>query len=115
MLPLVGESRRPTQRAIVDLPEPDSPTTASVSPGATVKLIRSTALNGSADERQAPRRSANSLTRSVTTTSSLTPPASMVLGRGRDPLARPASLQPPLPQRSPALDRGPRRAWPARR
>ena len=33
-----------TQRAIVDFPQPDSPTTPSVSPCRTVKLIPSTAL-----------------------------------------------------------------------
>ena len=32
------------QRAIVDLPQPDSPTTPSVSPAFTVKLTPSTAL-----------------------------------------------------------------------
>ena len=35
--PPVGSSRRITQRAIVDLPQPDSPTTPRVSPSRTVK------------------------------------------------------------------------------
>src|SRR5437588_1093309 len=42
--PAVGSSRRMMQRAIVDLPQPDSPTTPSVSPSRTVKLTPSTAF-----------------------------------------------------------------------
>ena len=44
IVPPVGSSRRATQRAIVDLPQPDSPTTPSVSPAFSVKLTPSTAL-----------------------------------------------------------------------
>ena len=44
MLPPVGSSSRMTQRAIVDLPQPDSPTTPSVSPFLTVKVTPSTAF-----------------------------------------------------------------------
>ena len=43
-LPPVGSSSRMTQRAIVDLPQPDSPTTPSVSPSLTAKETPSTAL-----------------------------------------------------------------------
>src|SRR3712207_961665 len=42
--PSVGSRRRITQRAIVDLPQPDSPTTPSVSPLRTLKLTPSTAF-----------------------------------------------------------------------
>src|SRR5438876_4834877 len=42
--PSVGSSRRMMQRAIVDLPQPDSPTTPSVSPPRTLKLTPSTAF-----------------------------------------------------------------------
>jgi len=42
--PPVGSRRRAIQRAIVDLPQPDSPTTPSVSPAISVKLTPSTAL-----------------------------------------------------------------------
>jgi hypothetical protein len=41
--PPVESSRRMTQRAIVDLPQPDSPTTPSVSPFLIVKETPSTA------------------------------------------------------------------------
>ena len=42
--PPVGSSSRAMQRAIVDLPQPDSPTTPSVSPAFSEKLTPSTAL-----------------------------------------------------------------------
>src|SRR5437773_8535946 len=42
-LPSVGWCRPTISLATVDLPEPDSPTRASVSPGSTEKLTRSTA------------------------------------------------------------------------
>ncbi len=42
-LPDVGSSRRSTSRPVVDLPQPDSPTSASVSPASTSKLTPSTA------------------------------------------------------------------------
>jgi hypothetical protein len=42
--PSVASSRRMTQRAIVDFPQPDSPTTPSVSPRLTLKLTPSTAF-----------------------------------------------------------------------
>ena len=35
-----------TTRPKVDFPQPDSPTTATTSPGSTVKLTSSTALTG---------------------------------------------------------------------
>ena len=43
-----------TSRPRVDFPHPDSPTTATTSPGATAKLTSSTALTG----RLAARRNA---------------------------------------------------------
>ena len=42
--PLVGSTSRATQRATVDLPEPDSPTMPSVSPRRTVSDTSLTAL-----------------------------------------------------------------------
>ena len=39
-----GSIRRSTRRLTVDLPQPDSPTSASVSPASTWKLTPSTAL-----------------------------------------------------------------------
>ena len=42
--PSVASSSRMMQRAIVDLPQPDSPTTPSVSPCLTLKLTPSTAF-----------------------------------------------------------------------
>ena len=44
IVPEVGSSRRMMQRAIVDLPQPDSPTTPSVSPSFTVNETPSTAF-----------------------------------------------------------------------
>jgi hypothetical protein len=38
-----GSTRRRSERPVVDLPHPDSPTSASVSPGPRSKLTRSTA------------------------------------------------------------------------
>ncbi len=43
IFPAVGSSSRVTSRPIVDLPQPDSPTTPSVSPALTVKSMPSTA------------------------------------------------------------------------
>ena len=44
MLPASGSISRSTSRLTVDLPQPDSPTSASVLPASTVKLTPSTAL-----------------------------------------------------------------------
>jgi hypothetical protein len=44
--PEVGSIRRRMQRPVVLLPQPDSPTTPSVSPGARSKLTPSTACTG---------------------------------------------------------------------
>jgi hypothetical protein len=52
--PEVGVSIMVTRRARVDLPQPDSPTTASVLPRSTVKLAPSSAFNVAAS-RKAPR------------------------------------------------------------
>ncbi len=53
--PEVGSSRPSTMLAAVDLPEPDSPTSASVCPRLSVKLTSSTALK-SVDAPPAGRR-----------------------------------------------------------
>ncbi len=44
MVPALGSTRRATQRATVDLPEPDSPTMPSVSPRRTDSETSLTAL-----------------------------------------------------------------------
>jgi hypothetical protein len=43
-VPASGSISRSTSRLTVDLPQPDSPTSASVLPASTVKLTPSTAL-----------------------------------------------------------------------
>ncbi len=42
-VPAVGSISRSTRRAVVDLPQPDSPTSARVSPRSSVKEMPSTA------------------------------------------------------------------------
>ena len=58
MLPLDGSTRRSTLRATVDLPQPDSPTSPSVSPAATEKLTPSTACTVPIRRRNTPPRTA---------------------------------------------------------
>ena len=60
--PAVGSMRRSMQRPVVDLPQPDSPTSASVSPGATSKL---TPLTACTTTWRPCSRTGNSFTRSV--------------------------------------------------
>ena len=62
MRPAVGSIRRITSRPTVDLPQPDSPTSASVSPGRSTKDTPSTAFtveSGRARTPSASRRSAS--------------------------------------------------------
>jgi hypothetical protein len=54
--PLDGSTSRSTVRATVDLPQPDSPTRPSVSPGATEKLTPSTACTVPTRRRKMPPR-----------------------------------------------------------
>jgi hypothetical protein len=42
-LPVVGRSRPETARSKVDLPQPEPPTIATISPGATVSVMPSSA------------------------------------------------------------------------
>src|SRR5260370_1222354 len=56
MLPPVGSTKRSTLRATVDLPQPDSPTSPSVSPTPTEKLMPSTACTVPAARRSTPDR-----------------------------------------------------------
>jgi hypothetical protein len=66
--PSVGSSRRITQRAIVDLPQPDSPTTPSVSPFLTVNVTPSTAFTEATSFwKMIPRVTGKCLTRFSTT------------------------------------------------
>jgi hypothetical protein len=55
-LPPVGCSISETMRASVDLPQPDSPTTASVLPARTSKDTPPTACNFAGGLRNMPRR-----------------------------------------------------------
>ena len=58
IVPSVGSSRRSSSLPTVDLPQPDSPTRHSVSPGLIAKLTPSTALiqRDRAREQAAPQR-----------------------------------------------------------
>ena len=52
--PLVGSVSRSSSRAVVDLPQPDSPTSPSVSPRRTSKETPSTALTAPTCRRKKP-------------------------------------------------------------
>ena len=54
--PEVGSTSRSTLRATVDLPQPDSPTSPSVSPTPTEKLTPSTACTVPTRRRSTPAR-----------------------------------------------------------
>ena len=56
--PLVGSTNRNTVRATVDLPQPDSPTSPSVSPAPSEKLTPSTAYTVPTCRRKMPPRTA---------------------------------------------------------
>ena len=58
MAPLDGSTSRSTLRATVDLPQPDSPTSPSVSPLPTEKLTPSTACTVPTRRRSTPPRTA---------------------------------------------------------
>src|ERR671914_689423 len=71
-LPPVGSRSRMTQRAIVDFPQPDSPTTPRVSPERTVNETPSTALTDATSRwKTIPRVTGKCFFRSSTTRSSL--------------------------------------------
>ena len=61
--PLVGDIARRMQRAVVVLPQPDSPTRPSVSPSRIVKLTSSTAATAPTTLRFHPRRIGNDFRR----------------------------------------------------
>ena len=67
--PRVGATRPSTSRAVVVLPQPDSPTRANVSPRATSKLTSATALTRPTARRKTPARTGKSLTRPRTSRS----------------------------------------------
>ena len=67
--PAVGSISRRMQRPVVDLPEPDSPTRPSVSPGAMSKLTPSTACTTLASRASRPPPTAKFLARSLTRSS----------------------------------------------
>ncbi|GAA1167327.1 hypothetical protein GCM10009654_25460 [Streptomyces hebeiensis] len=80
--PAVASARRSTRRAVVDLPEPNSPTRARVRPWWRVRLTSSTArrVRGPSPVRG----SLNSLTRLRTSTSgAVRAPGMETGGRGR--------------------------------
>ena len=67
--PAVGSISRSTQRPVVLLPQPDSPTTPSVSPAASSKLTPSTACTWSTTRRSTPPRIGKCFFRSLTCSS----------------------------------------------
>lgn len=66
MLPLWLSTSRSSDRPVVDLPQPDSPTSASVSPGYRSKLTRSTACTRRATRPNSPAGTSKRVTRSRT-------------------------------------------------
>src|SRR5207237_379631 len=76
MRPAVGSLSRSTSRPTVDLPEPDSPTNASVLPASTVKLTPSTAFTCASGRPKIERRATKRFTSPSASTSGLTPPTS---------------------------------------
>ena len=86
--PLVGSTSRRMHRPVVDLPQPDSPTSPSTCPGARSKETPSTAVHASRPRIGPPlRRTGNSLTRLRTDSSG-------VLIRHRPGAGARGSLQP---------------------
>ena len=71
-MPAVGSIRRSTSRLTVVLPQPDSPTSASVSPAATEKLTPSTACTLASGRPNSERRTTKCRTRPSTSSSALT-------------------------------------------
>src|SRR5262245_32879975 len=66
MVPDVGSISLTIMRAAVDLPQPDSPTSPSVSPGKTENEMPSTANTAPCRRPSSPPRTAKCLTRSMT-------------------------------------------------
>ncbi|EDT38061.1 hypothetical protein BamMEX5DRAFT_6154 [Burkholderia ambifaria MEX-5] len=64
--PLCDSTRRSSERPVVDLPQPDSPTSASVSPARSSKLTRSTACTYCDTRLNTPLFTGNRVTRSRT-------------------------------------------------
>ncbi len=64
MSPASGSISRSTSRLTVDLPQPDSPTSASVLPASTLKLTPSTALTNAVGRPNSERSATKCLTRS---------------------------------------------------
>ena len=71
IVPSVGSSRRSSSLPTVDLPQPDSPTRHSVSPGLIAKLTPSTALTSATERASRPRCSGKCFFRSATSTTGL--------------------------------------------
>src|SRR5882672_4143347 len=69
--PAEGSSRRSTRRPTVDLPQPDSPTMASVSPCSRWKSTPSTARTWPETRPNAPRRTGKCLARPATSSNAL--------------------------------------------
>src|SRR3984957_829753 len=110
--PPVGSSRRSRQRATVDLPQPDSPTSASVSPEATSNETDSTARTTgsdrprSRDNRLSSPPSGKCICKSRTSTSATAFLISVTCDEmvGRDLLQRRPRLPAPLTGPVAALD-----------
>ena len=97
--PAVGSIRRSTRRPVVDLPQPDSPTSASVSPRAISKLTSSTARTSPTSlRRTTPRVIGKCFTRPSTCRTglrivSLMPPSSTGAFQQATLMARPDVAQ----------------------
>src|ERR1700694_3422737 len=72
MRPLSGSINRSTSRLTVDLPHPDSPTSASVLPASTLQLTPSTALTNAVARPNTERRATKCFTRSRTSSRAVT-------------------------------------------
>src|SRR3954464_9785110 len=113
--PLVGSSRRVMRRAVVDLPQPDSPTRPSVSPRNTAKLTPSTACTAPTCLRsRMPFVSGKCLTRSrisISRSPAWGPPLPALIApppsrpRARPPCPRPPRERRRAPWRRPASPR----------
>ena len=90
-VPDVGSSSRRMQRPVVDFPQPDSPTSPSVSPRCTEKLTPETAWTSPTLCRNSPARIGKFFTRSFTSSTG----AGTAGGRGPGPDSTEVTAPPP--------------------
>src|SRR5690242_11613441 len=93
MLPAVGSIRRVTVRPTVVLPQPDSPTRPSVSPGLIVKLTPSTANTVLVVRWSRPLRIGKCFLRSRTSSTALWSDIAIPVEFTRSPAGRPMARQ----------------------